>query len=654
MARWFLALLICSVLIGCIWTATIWNNFAYRNGLIADDYLLPVSTLALLIIVLAINPLLKRFAPSISFSRRWLIVICGVLFMAALPPSAGILRQLAFPLGETVRRANTEQTMADAYEALDPPAILYPDSLAYDVELPVIEPFIHELDPGQSIPWEHWIGPITGWSGFVIPWFVMMIALAVIMSKYWQDEEKVPYPLLTIFRSIVDVPDGRRRLIPPIFTNRTFWVGCLTVFLLHALVQGKQYFPADIPAIPLRWQLSSYFTEPPWNYLGWWVKNGRIFFTFMAVAFFLPNRTSFSIWSIQIVTALYIMIGRAYFPPFQGYTINDTRTGVAIVFSLLIIWTARRHLWRVLRCTFGRAADARERAFRIAGWSFIIGCVGMVAWFAWVKVPVFYGICFVIAAILVTLTLMRVVAETGLPLFFLSTPNFSIFLKMLPLSLRTLPTMYFGGLLSVWLGSGQRVCVGAVAAQAMAMNKDDDVPRHLRLGGLFVLISVVSLIGGWLLILMMTYDFSETPFHGPVAPWGRNQFGTAEGLLINTFSGVSATPAGDHLPYIFTGILIALLLFQLCHRFPAWPLHPIGLLGTGTWCVAMIWPNIFLGWLIRNLLIQVGGTRTYLAAKPFFIGALMGELFALFVWTAIAGVLAINGMEYQSVTILPY
>ncbi len=654
MGKLILAALICAVLMLGIWIATIWNNFAFHNGLIADDYLMPVSTFALLIIVLIINPVLKRHFPRLSFSRRGLCVICGVLFMAAMPPSAGILRQLVFPLGDSVHRANNDPAVAGAYEKLAPRPALYPDTLEYEAEIPVIEPFVDELDDGEKIPWKAWIKPISAWSGIVLPWFAMMVALAAILTSYWQNKERVQFPLLTIFRPIIDVPEVGPRRTPLIFRDKIFWAGCAVVFLLHAMAQAKQYFPTRIPAIPLGWQLWKYYSEDPWRYLPWFFKRGQLFFTFMAVAFFLPNRTSLSIWLVQVITAFYIMTGRAYFPPFEGHVIGDARTGAAMAFSLVVVWLARHHLLHVARCMVRPVSSPGDRAYRIAGWAFVLSCVAMFSWFLWVRVPAGYAAVFVIAAVLSALVLMRVVAETGLPLFFMSTPTFINFLKMIPVGLRSLSASYFGGIFSVWLGSGQRLCVGAAAIQAMALDKDDDAPRHVRKAGLFMLVLGVSLVCAWLLILFMAYNNSETPDGRPIAWWGRQQFKPAENLLVDTVTGVRGLPFLEHLPGLIVGASLVVLLYGLCHTVPWWPVHPVGLVGTGTWCVSQIWPNVFFGWLIKNALLKYGGSRAYTAAKPFFIGAVIGELFALFLWTGIALALAANGLEYRSVTILPY
>lgn len=134
---------------------------AFHNGLIADDYLMPISLLAMLVVILGINPLLKRCCPRLSFSRRWLCIIFGVLFMAALPPSAGMLRQLAFPLGASVYRANTDLTVADAYRKLTPRESLFPDSMEFEADLPVIDPFIDKLDPGEKVPRSARVAPMA-------------------------------------------------------------------------------------------------------------------------------------------------------------------------------------------------------------------------------------------------------------------------------------------------------------------------------------------------------------------------------------------------------------------------------------------------------------------------------------------------------------
>lgn len=193
----------------------------------------------------------------------------------------------------------------------------------------------------------------------------------------------------------------------------------------------------------------------------------------------------------------------------------------------------------------------------------------------------------------------------GCAIIFLDTHRFINFLRMIPLSLRSLAAMYFGGHLSVWLGSGQRLCIGAAASQAMAINSNDDVPGNARCGGMFMLVISVSLICGWLLILAMTYHYSEPPDGNPIEWWGRLQFMPGEDLLIDTVSGTRPADPAEHLPALITGGLLVIAFYCHCQFVPGWPIHPAGLLGAGTWCVGQIWPNVFFGWLIKKPAYEV-------------------------------------------------
>ena len=74
------------------------------------------------------------------------------------------------------------------------------------------------------------------------------------------------------------------------------------------------------------------------------------------------------------------------------------------------------------------------------------------------------------------------------------------------------------------------------------------------------------------------------------------------------------------------GAVVAGFLIFARHRFPWWPLHPIGFtcpLVSGT--VAQFGP-FFLTWLVKVILIKIGGQSLYERGKPFFIGLVVGHL----------------------------
>jgi hypothetical protein len=68
---------------------------------------------------------------------------------------------------------------------------------------------------------------------------------------------------------------------------------------------------------------------------------------------------------------------------------------------------------------------------------------------------------------------------------------------------------------------------------------------------------------------------------------------------------------------------------------------------------AQIWTSIFIGWLLRVVMVGFGGARLYAGARPVFIGFIVADLFAAVFWAAVSAVLWWNGMEFRSLLILP-
>jgi hypothetical protein len=83
-------------------------------------------------------------------------------------------------------------------------------------------------------------------------------------------------------------------------------------------------------------------------------------------------------------------------------------------------------------------------------------------------------------------------------------------------------------------------------------------------------------------------------------------------------------------------------------------LHPIGLLLADTTAVNQAFGSIFLGWLIKVLVLRYGGGRAERAARPLFIGAIIGEVFATILWALVSGTLAVMDLPYEKVDLQPW
>jgi hypothetical protein len=79
----------------------------------------------------------------------------------------------------------------------------------------------------------------------------------------------------------------------------------------------------------------------------------------------------------------------------------------------------------------------------------------------------------------------------------------------------------------------------------------------------------------------------------------------------------------EFLFFVIGSGLMAGLIF-LRHRFVWWPLHPVGLAVSGTHLLRHISFTIFFTWLLKLVILKIGGPSIYRKSKPLFVGLLVG------------------------------
>jgi hypothetical protein len=67
----------------------------------------------------------------------------------------------------------------------------------------------------------------------------------------------------------------------------------------------------------------------------------------------------------------------------------------------------------------------------------------------------------------------------------------------------------------------------------------------------------------------------------------------------------------------------------------------------------VLWFSIFVGWLVKVLLVRFGGGEVFRRARPLFIGLILGEAFAAAFWLVVSLVLDALGMSFHKVVLFP-
>jgi len=694
-----------AVFIGLVCCAVIWigaplADFVVLHGVSVVGSYLPVIVISLLLlVVLLVNPVLRLFSRAAALNRTQLAIILGMMLVASTIPGQGLLRMLPYSLVYIPLDTSQDPTLADTYEKAGLPEGLFPAKLGQDEPPPAADDFVDKLGEGAQIPWDAWLQPLLYWGTFLLFAWLMMIAMAQIVLPQWRKNELLPFPLVAVQETLIETPE-KGHLWAPIFRRPSFWVAALGVFVLYLLTGLNQYYPKQVPAVPLEWDIGGLFAGDLLRVAPWYVKQGHLYFIFVGVAFFMPSRIGFSVWFFQILYAVYVVARYRFFPasPVVGGSMTEPRMGAMFAVAAVVLWLGRAHWVRVFGSLFRKAEDDEDHRSRKAATMFIVGCLGMWGWLWHVGCGPLWAFFFVAFACTVCLIITRIVAETGMVFIRLHFYYDIAWIKTLPLKFLSLPVLLFATVIATLFAMGSRISATTMATHALALDRDATPSRQWRFGMLCVLLLAVGLVVSGATHLWANYHYDQT-LDGQYKPLGAegyvfprahgdmkaffNQTKQAEAFdekVAKRGTGGEQAPTAETGPaavekkeeevsprdkplreykyskrgYLVFGAALAGVLEWLCLKTPLWPVHPIGLLMVDTYYGWICWWSVFAGWLAKVLILRYGGARLYRAAKTFFLGLIIGEVFAGAFWCLEPTVRALLDLTYKVVQVQPH
>jgi hypothetical protein len=655
-ARTILALVVGLVFCVLIWIFTPYNNYLLYLGAISGNYIPPSALFLIFLTAAFLNPILRLFGRGLYFTRRQLALILAMMLVACVTPGQGLLRLLPYALGDTVVTAAEDRDFAAFMETADLPPSLFPGPVGYDADVTPMRSFFAELLPGESIPWNVWLPPLLSWGTFFLFLALLFVGGALLVYPQWRENERLAFPLLDIEGRAID-PPGAGGVVGGLYRNVSFWVGLGLVFTIYLFVALSEYFPEDVPSIPLSWNLSPAFSEKPFVYMAWYLKQGRLIFAVLVIAYLMPARMSFSIWATAAAYGIWEGLARSYAPQLEPTSAIKTNhlSGAAVTLTIAILWLGRKHWWRVARLVVRPGSTGEDHRDRWAGILFALGLIGCFAFFLWTGVQPVWALVFVAMAVSVSLLVTRFVAETGFPVMRVSGLYPADVMRMVPTGWLAAPTLFMGAIVYLLIHIASSVNGMALAIHGLALDPKMPPRRKPRLAVLLVAVMVLGLLVAGAAHIHFSYHHSETLDHSdsPISSWGVKMMRQSYDLFGEWEAGQFRQPRHNQWAHLALGAGAAGVLEYACLLTPKWPLHPIGLLIAPTWQGRMTFGSVFLGWLLKMLLLRYGGGRLYEAAKPFFIGLIMGEVTATVFWAIVPAVLVSMGEPYTPVTVMP-
>ena len=161
---------------------TPYTDLVMQTSLIACDHL-PIGVLTIfLLIIVALNPILRRLPFSRPFNSAELITIYAMMLVTAGMSSFGLTAYL-FPIITAPFYYSTPQNgWGDLFGGYIPSWLTPRDPIA-------INRYYEGLKLGETIPWHVWVKPLVGWSIFVLALYLVIACLATILRKQWVDRE---------------------------------------------------------------------------------------------------------------------------------------------------------------------------------------------------------------------------------------------------------------------------------------------------------------------------------------------------------------------------------------------------------------------------------------------------------------------------------
>ena len=477
-----------------------------------------------------------------------------------------------------------------------------------------------------------WWEPILWWTLFLSVLIWVMICIDLLLRKQWIEREKLTYPIVRLPIEMTH-SDGR------LFKSKMLWVGFAIAGGID-LINGIHVFFPVFPEIPVReFNLGAYFTEKPWDAIGW---TPIYILSFgVGLAFLMPLEMSFSLWFFYLFWKGERVLGRAMgLQILPGFPYHGPQgVGAYLGIACFALYGGRRHILHVFKNIIGTdrtqnkhigsdgsvAPEMKDTtnyrwvfAGLVAGILFLFifsGYGGMAVWMIALYFLIYY---------LLALGITRVRAEVGPPTHEMFVANPRQFIldafgsRPIPPQSLTMMSLYYA------FNRGYRAHPMPHTLEGF---KIAEVGNMKAKGMVIAMMCAVffGVLAAFWSYLVVSYNIGANPGLGN---GGYNRLRTwlyypsETNVPAVTFMGVG---------FLFTG-----LLWWLRSRFPMFPFHPTGYaVASSMWTFGWLWFSVFISWVAKNLILRFGGIRLYHRVMPLFLGLILGEFMVGGAWVIV-------------------
>ena len=565
----------------------------------------------IIFVLTALNIAIKRFFPQAALNHAELLLIYGMLCISSAIGGLDMLQILIPLICGVVRLA----TLENEWESLFGRYI--PDWLAIK-DKEVLEAYdLGDSSLYLSRHFNSWLKPILSWSAFIFALLFVMVCINSVLRRRWTEGEKLSYPIIQLPLEMT-----RRGF----FRNKLLWLGFAIAGGID-IINGLHFLYPSVPGIGGRlYDIAPYFTEKPWNAIGW--TPVALFPYAVGMAFFIPLDLSFSCWFFylfwKVERIFSSVLGLRNIPNFPF--IEHQTSGAYMGLFVIAAWASRRHIAGVFKKAFTTAPDNNATEYepmryRAALIGIIVGTLFLVLFCHQAGMSIWIAVVFFVLYFALSTAITRMRAELGSPVHDLhfSGPDLmmttaSNLRRFSPEDLTMISFFHF-------FNRAYRSHPMPHQLEAFKLAERTRMNNKRLLWGLVIAAGLGCLTSAW------AYLDSAYRYGGKI-DYAWRAFSRLENWLTSPSSAnYPATIA------IIVGFAAVLALFFMRMRFFWWAFHPAGFAVSSSWSMNLFWSSIFVSWLIKLIVLRHGGVKLHRKLMPFFFGLILGEFVVGGFWT---------------------
>lgn len=583
-----------------------------------------------LLVVTVVNMLVRKIRPNLALSRIELLTTYIMTSISSAIISRNMLQILAGVMGHAAFFQTPENGWAQLFLHRLPGWLTVNDPTC-----------LHNFYFGRSTLYTPanympWLVPVLAWSGFVAVLLTTLLCINSILRKQWIEAERLTFPIIMLPLEMTEESGS-------FFKNRLMWLG-FGISGGLTLLAGLNYIFPSVPHLQItRHNLAQYITTSPWNAMG----NIPMGFYFWAIgiSYLMPLDLSFScwffFWVVRLERVLGVIVGAEGVQgtgggfetsfPFLG----AQAYGAYLGFCIMSLWHGRRYFAKVYRTAFRGSKEVDEShealSYRAAMLGAAAGILVLSVFARRLGMSLWVIGIFWLSYLVLSIVANRIRAELGFPSHDMSDigPHVPILAAVGSGNLRTQDLIGFSML--GWFNRTYASHPSPHQLESFKMAERTQSSARAMFKTVLLAGVIATPLAFWVLLHhyfslgagsghMAGYTVREgNVCYNGLADWMRNPF--QRNTLGLGFAGV--------------GLAASLMMGWMRLKYLWFPFHPLAYAIAPSWGVVQLWTPIFLGWLIKSMIIKFGGLPTFRRSLPFFFGLILGEICIGSIWTLV-------------------